>query len=89
MLETVQFKTYTKQIIILPVVSYDCDNWPLIRMEEHRLRVLENKVMRRICVTKRVKITGRRKLHKEKTALPMVLLLLHVYLKEMGLGSTG
>jgi hypothetical protein len=34
--------------IILPVVLYGCETWPLTLREEHRLRVFENKVLRRI-----------------------------------------
>jgi hypothetical protein len=34
--------------IILPVVLYGCETWSLALWEEHRLRVFENRVMRRI-----------------------------------------
>jgi hypothetical protein len=34
--------------IILPVVLYRCETWPLTLREEHRLRVFENRVVRRI-----------------------------------------
>jgi hypothetical protein len=34
--------------IILPVVLYGCDTWSLALREEHRLRMFENKVLRRI-----------------------------------------
>jgi hypothetical protein len=34
--------------IILPVVLYGCDTWSLTLREEHRLRVFENRVLRRI-----------------------------------------
>jgi hypothetical protein len=34
--------------IILPVVLYGCETWSLILKEEHRLRVFENRVLRRI-----------------------------------------
>jgi hypothetical protein len=34
--------------IILPVVLYVCETWSLKISEEHRLRVFENKVLRRI-----------------------------------------
>jgi hypothetical protein len=33
---------------ILPVVLYVCETWSLILREEYRLRVFENKVLRRI-----------------------------------------
>jgi hypothetical protein len=36
-------------------------------MEEHRLKVFENRVLRRICGAKRDEVTGEwRKLHKEE-----------------------
>jgi hypothetical protein len=34
--------------IILPVVLYGCETWSLTSEEEHRLRVFENRVPRRI-----------------------------------------
>jgi hypothetical protein len=32
----------------LPVVLYGCETWSLILSEKHRLRVFENKVLRRM-----------------------------------------
>jgi hypothetical protein len=32
--------------IILPVVMYGCETWPLTLREEHRVRVFENRVLR-------------------------------------------
>jgi hypothetical protein len=34
--------------IILPVVLYGCETWSVTLREEHRLRVFENRVLRRI-----------------------------------------
>jgi hypothetical protein len=34
--------------IILPVVLYGCETWSLTLREEHRLRVFENRVLRRM-----------------------------------------
>jgi hypothetical protein len=34
--------------VVLPVVLYGCDTWSPTLREEHRLRVLENRVLRRI-----------------------------------------
>ena len=34
--------------IILPVVLYGCETWSLTLREEHRLRVFQNRVLRRI-----------------------------------------
>jgi hypothetical protein len=39
--------------VILPVVLYGCEDWSLTLREEHRLRVFENKVLRRIFRLKR------------------------------------
>ncbi|KAJ4446097.1 hypothetical protein ANN_12789 [Periplaneta americana] len=50
--------------VILPVVLYGCETWTLTLREEHRLRVFENKVLRKIFGTKRDEVTGEwRKLH--------------------------
>jgi hypothetical protein len=53
--------------IILPVVLYGCETWSLILREEHRLRVFENRVLRRLFGPKRDIVTGDwRKLHNEE-----------------------
>jgi len=53
--------------IILPVVLYGCETWLLTLREEHRLRVFENRVLRRVCGSKRDEVTGEwRKLHNEE-----------------------
>jgi hypothetical protein len=44
--------------IILPVVLYGCETWSLTLKEEHRLRVFENRVLRRIFGPKRDEVTG-------------------------------
>jgi hypothetical protein len=44
--------------IILPVVLYGCETWSLTLREEHRLRVFENRVLRRIFELKRDEVTG-------------------------------
>jgi len=44
--------------IILPVVLYGCETWPLKMREERRLRMFENKVLRRLFRPKRKKVTG-------------------------------
>jgi hypothetical protein len=50
--------------IILPVLLYGCETWSLILKEERRLRVLENRVLRRIFGLKRVEVTREwKKLH--------------------------
>jgi hypothetical protein len=53
--------------IILPVVLYGCETWSLTLREEHRLRLFENMVLRRIFGPKRDELTGEwRKLHNEE-----------------------
>jgi hypothetical protein len=41
------------RILILRVVLYGCESWSLTLREEHRLRVFENRVLRRIFGPKR------------------------------------
>ena len=53
--------------IILPVVFYGCETWSLTMREEHRLRVFENRVLRRVFGPKRDEVTGKwRKLRNEE-----------------------
>jgi hypothetical protein len=53
--------------VTLPVVLYGCETWPLSLKEEHRLRVFENKVPRKIFGPKRDEVTGEwRRLHNEE-----------------------
>jgi hypothetical protein len=53
--------------IILPVVLYGCETWSLTLREEHRLRLFENRVLRRIFGPKRDEVTGEwRKLHNKE-----------------------
>ena len=53
--------------IILPVVLYGCETWSLTLREEHRLKVFENRVLRRKFGPKGDGVTGEwRKLHNEE-----------------------
>jgi len=53
--------------INFPVVLYVCETWSLIWRGEHKLRVFENRVLRRIFGLRRDKVTGEwRKLHTEE-----------------------
>jgi hypothetical protein len=53
--------------IIFPVVLYGCETWSLTLREEHRLKVFENRVLKRIFGSKRDEVTGElRKLHNEE-----------------------
>jgi hypothetical protein len=48
------------------LVPYGCETWSLTLREERRLRVFENRVLRRIFGSKSEKVTGYwRKLHNE------------------------
>jgi hypothetical protein len=44
--------------IILPVLLYGCESWSLKLREKCRLRVFENRVLRRIFGPKREEVTG-------------------------------
>jgi hypothetical protein len=75
MLVNIQSKTFcllvsclkTKKIRILPVVLYGCQALLPTLMEGLRLRVFENRVLRRLFRTKRDEVTrGWRKLHNEE-----------------------
>jgi hypothetical protein len=49
------------------VVLYGCETWSLTLREEHRLRVFEKRVLRRIFGPKRDEVTREwRKLHNEE-----------------------
>jgi len=52
--------------IILPIVLYGCETWSLTLREEHRLKVFENRVLRRVFGPRRNEVTGEwRKLHND------------------------
>jgi hypothetical protein len=52
---------------ILPIVLYGCETWSLTLREECRLRVCENRMLRRIFGPKRDEVTGEwRRLHKDE-----------------------
>ena len=62
---TLKIKLY--RTIILPVVLYGCETWSLTLREECRLRVFENRVLRRVFGPKRDQVTWEwRKLQKEE-----------------------
>ena len=63
--KNLKFKIY--RTIIFPFVLYECETWSLILRKERRLRVFENRVLRRICGPMRDEVTGEwRKLHNEE-----------------------
>jgi hypothetical protein len=54
-------------MIILHVVLHGCETWSLTLREEHRLRVFENRLLRKIFGPKRDEVTGEWiKLHNEE-----------------------
>jgi len=48
----------TKFNIVLPVVLCRCETWSLTLREERRLKVFEDRVLRKILVPKRQEVTG-------------------------------
>jgi hypothetical protein len=53
--------------IIFHVVLYGCETWSLTLREEHRQRVFENMVLRKIFGSKKDEVTGEwRRLHNEE-----------------------
>jgi hypothetical protein len=58
------------RVIILPVVLHGCETWSLTLREERRLRVFDNRVLRRIFGPKRDEVTVElRKLYNEELNL--------------------
>jgi hypothetical protein len=62
--KNLQIKIY--KTVILPVVLYGCETWSLTLGKEHRLRVFENRVLRRIFGPKREEDRSWRKLHNDE-----------------------
>jgi hypothetical protein len=63
--ENVKIRIYKNSF--LPLALYGCETWSLTLREEHRLRVFENRVLRRIFEPKRDEVTGGwRKLRNEE-----------------------
>jgi hypothetical protein len=50
----------------MPIVLYGCETWSLTLREEHRLRVFENRVLRRIVGSKREEDGSWGKLHNDE-----------------------
>jgi hypothetical protein len=62
MLHVLKVKIY--KTVILPVTLYGCETWSLTLREKYRLRVFENRVLRRILGPMKDEVTGEwRKLH--------------------------
>jgi hypothetical protein len=54
--KNIEIKIY--RTIILPVVLYGCEIWSLTLREEQRLRVFENRALRKLRRSKRDEVTG-------------------------------
>ena len=54
--KNIQLTTY--RTVILPDVLYGCETWSIALREEHKLRVFENRELRRIIGLKREEVTG-------------------------------
>jgi hypothetical protein len=63
-IKNLRIKIY--KTVILPVVLYGCENWSLTLKEEYRLRVFENRVLRRIFGPKGEEDGSWRKLHNDE-----------------------
>jgi hypothetical protein len=63
-IKNLKIKIY--KTVILPVVLYGCETWSPTLREEHRLRVFENRVWRKIFGPKREEDGSWRKLHNDE-----------------------
>jgi len=64
---TQKFKIKIYRTIILPMVLYGRETWSLTLRKECRLKVFENRVLRKVFGPKRDEVTGEwRKLHNEE-----------------------
>jgi hypothetical protein len=75
--------------VILSAVLYGCETWSLILREEHKLRMFENRVLRRIFGPKRDEVMGGwRKLHNEELhdlfSLPSIIRIIKPRLRWAG-----
>jgi len=67
MLLSKNFKIKIHKTTILLVVLYGCETWSLTLREKRRLRMFENRVLRKVFGPKRDEVTREwRKLHKEE-----------------------
>jgi hypothetical protein len=75
--------------IILLVVLYGCESWSLTLREECRLRVFENKVLRRIFGPKRDEVTGVEKTAQQGALCSVLLTKYHLcnQVKKTEMGS--
>jgi hypothetical protein len=63
--KNIKIKIYSS--VILPVTLYGCEIWSLTRRKKHRLRVFNNRMLRKIFGPKRGEVKGEwRKLHNDE-----------------------
>jgi hypothetical protein len=63
--KNIKIKIY--RTVILPLVLYGCETWYTTLSEGYRLRIFENRVLRKILGPKRNEVTGEwRRLHNEE-----------------------
>jgi len=53
-----KIKTKMYKSVILPVVLYGCETWSFYLREGHKLRVFENRMLRKVFGPKREEVTG-------------------------------
>jgi hypothetical protein len=61
-----KLKIKIHKTVILPVVLYGCETWSLTLREEHRLRVFDNRMLRKIHGPKREENRSWRKMHNDE-----------------------
>jgi hypothetical protein len=61
-----KLKIKINETVILLVVLYGCETWSLTLMEEQRLRVSKNRVLRKIFVPKREEDGSWKRLHNDE-----------------------
>jgi hypothetical protein len=65
-LTSTNLKIKIYKTVIWPVVLYGCETWSLTLREEHRLRVFESRVLRKIFGPKREEDVSWRKFHNDE-----------------------
>ena len=88
-LQSKNLKIKKYRTIILSVFLYGCETWSITWREERRLRVFENRVLRRIFGPKKDEVTGEwRKLHNEELhdlyPSPSILLVIKTRMRWAG-----
>jgi hypothetical protein len=54
--KNIKIKTY--RTVIVPVVLYGCETWSLTLRENRRLRMFENRVLKKIFGSRKDEVTG-------------------------------